>query len=176
MRAVAQALISVAGADRTGCQALSQRRIKNEKLPARRALELKPESRILLRTPVTKDAWASVLPWTQMYTPMGRTQPRSSALASYWWAANTPELVLSAGAAGVVCFRQTRITSRTSGRLNLVSLVSGSPAFAFIGRTIVASFTPGRMRRNTPLCRLGPGFSDAEAIRNSPFGFIWGTG
>jgi hypothetical protein len=44
--------------------------------------------------------------------------------------------------AGIVCIRHTRITSKSSSRLNFVSLVSSSPAFAFIGRTSVSSFAP----------------------------------
>jgi hypothetical protein len=67
------------------------------------------------------------------------------------------------------------MTSKSSGRENLVSLVIGSPVFAFIGRTTVASFTSGRMRKKTPCCRFGPGMGGVEAIRNSPAGLICGT-
>jgi len=73
------------------------------------------------------------------------------------------------------CLRQIRIMSKSSGRENLVSLASGSPASAFIGRNTVASFTPGRMRRKAPCWCLGPGIGGVEAIRNSPFGLMCGT-
>ena len=85
------------------------------------------------------------------------------------------ELILSSRDAGITCLRQVRIMSKSSGRENLVSLASGSPASAFIGRNTVASFTPGRMRRKTPCWCLGPGIGGVTAIRNSPFGLMCGT-
>jgi hypothetical protein len=47
-----------------------------------------------------------------------------------------------------------------------------SPAFAFIGRTMVASFVPGRIRKKTPWAFLGPGVGGVDAIRSSPLGFM----
>jgi hypothetical protein len=62
------------------------------------------------------------------------------------------------------CLRQIRIMSKSSGRENSVSLASGSPASAFIGRDTVASFTPGRMRSNRRA-----GASVLESVVSKPF-------
>jgi hypothetical protein len=71
-----------------------------------------------------------------------------------------------------VSLRQTRIISSVSAWVNLATFVYLSPAFAFIGRTIVASRTPGQILRKTPPDCLGVGLGGVAAILSSPFGFI----
>ncbi|WP_158821656.1 hypothetical protein [Granulicella sp. S156] len=50
----------------------------------------------------------------------------------------------------------------------LVSFVSDWPALAFMGRTMIASVTPGRIRKNTPRAFFGFGLGSVEAKRSSP--------
>jgi hypothetical protein len=71
-----------------------------------------------------------------------------------------------------VSLRQTRIISSVSAWVNLATFVYLSPAFAFIGRTIVASRTPGQILRKTPPACRGVGLGGVVAILSSPFGFI----
>jgi hypothetical protein len=71
-----------------------------------------------------------------------------------------------------VSLRQTRIISSVLAWVNLATFVYLSPAFAFIGRTIIASRTPGRILRKTPPACLGVGLGGVVAILSSPVGFI----